>query len=885
MGNWFYDVEVFPNFFSATFWEDATREIKVFSVSKWKDQRKELRTFLREKDNLLIGFNNLYYDGAILNYVISNASIHLDVFFPELFELSSKLVSDGYRFDKDVKEYQENDFLQLDLMKVMAFDKLGVGLKQVAINLRHDRIQELPFPYDYELQSEADVAIVLDYNFNDVVITKKFYYFILEQINLRKDLSQLYNVDLSNASDSKMANIILENIYKQRYGVQELSRIQSLRTNRENVVLGDVISSRIFFRTNVFKNLLKRISKTVVRDEQNFKYKNTVKFGGVEYVMGVGGLHSVDTAAQFDSTDDIIIRDADIASMYPNIIILDDIIPEHLGTDFIEILKQITKERLEAKRSRSMVKANGLKITINSIFGKLKSNTFWLYDPKAMLSVTVSGQLYIFMLIERLVLNGIPVISANTDGIVCMIEKEKEHLYKQICKEWEQDTSFELEYTDYARYARVDVNNYITIKSDGKTKEKGRFVDDISLNRGYRHPIVPKALKAFFKYGIPVEETIYDCRDILDFCVSQKTGAKFITRTVDSQTGEIVELQKNNRFYICQSGVKLQKIDKTGNLHEFTKDDIALLEDVETGGVYGLYVNYLVKILNDYDPDIMFEEYDVDYLFYIDEANKYKNKILEAGKNIVPDINFIDEEEDEGLLNPVQELVDAITLKLRGIKNISSALLNKLVEMEMLKTEWPENFFEFLLWSVEKEYVAKKWEDLILVGYFDEFFNVSRQKMFLFFQEFRDGDFKYSKSLSEKSKTKRLIELDRVWSLIPDDEYPVQDLVDLEVSVAGRVVTKFPSMANYMYVVSVDTRFSPKLVLHSLKSGKLGTMKVTKDTWAGNELKEGDLILIKSFKKKPGGHFIEDEETKKQVWLEDKSITVLWLEEWENLKG
>jgi hypothetical protein len=324
----------------------------------------------------------------------------------------------------------------------------------------------------------------------------------------------------------------------------------------------------------------------------------------VQYELGVGGLHSKDGPGVFVSDELHIIRDADVGSYYPNIMINNNIRPEHLGEDFVTILKNITTERLAAKKSGEKVKADALKITVNSIFGKLGSETFWLEDARAMLSVTVSGQLYLLMLIESLAEAGIENISANTDGVVSRIPVGKENVYYEICKKWELLTRFELEYTDYKKYIRSDVNNYITEKPDGKTKEKGRFSQEVNLKKGYRYPIVPLCLYNHFIHGKPVDETLLEHHDILDFCISQKTGRQFQMELHSPVDGSVTVLQKNNRFYICQKG------------------NILVKRNISNNNTTGVYVGNQVKILNDYDIEIPFEEYNVDLSFYKREIEK-----------------------------------------------------------------------------------------------------------------------------------------------------------------------------------------------------------------------------------------------------------------------
>lgn len=600
-----YDIEVFPNFFCAIFMDCDTHEKFKFVIYKDTDDRKKLNSFL-DNEILLIGYNNLSYDGPVLQFIQNHPGAK-DI-NSQLFKISGRLISDDSRQDDDIKKLRwprNVKWSQMDLLKIMAFDMLGVSLKQVAINLKWYRIQDLPLPYDYRVEP-SDVQTILDYNLNDVLITYELYMAIQPQIQLRDDLGKLFDADLTSASDSKMANILLEKIYAEETGI-DVSSLRNLRTKRSEVNLGECLGNNIEFETEELKQLKNEIEAITVYAESKFAYKKSIYFGGIEYVLGVGGLHSNDNPAKFFATDEYLIRDADVASYYPSMIINNDVKPEHLGKDFVRILQKITKERLEAKKSGDKIKADGLKITINSIFGKLGSDTFWLEDAKAMLAVTVSGQLYLLMLIEKLVLSGISVISANTDGIVSKIPIKLESAFFDACKWWQHKTGFELEYTDYIQYIRSDVNNYITKKADGKTKEKGRYLKQIDLKKGYKYPIVPQCLYEYFIHGTPVEQTLENSRDILDFCISQKSGKDF---KVEYHTLSGIEvLQKTNRFYISTKGGSLIK------------------RNIVSNSPNGLYVGKLVRILNDFDKDIPFSEYNVNLDFYKKEALKYIDEI------------------------------------------------------------------------------------------------------------------------------------------------------------------------------------------------------------------------------------------------------------------
>lgn len=850
MERFVFDIEVFPNFWCSTFLNINTQEKTVFVIYKSRNDGQLLSEFLNQ-EILLFGFNNLIYDGVILDAVLQDyESPHL---LQDLFELSHTIVSDNSPYGRRTRKSDNTyPYRQVDLMKILAADKLGIPLKQLGIALRYPRIQDLPLPYNHEIEPD-EVSLVLDYNMNDVLITLELYKSMFKIIDLREKLTNLFEVDLTSASDSKIANVLLEDFYKKQMG--DIDTIRSLRTVRSQFLLSECFGKNIEFRTNKLNRIKNELGNTVVREKNEFKYSKKIEFGNVLYELGIGGLHSVDSDGLFETDDKYIIRDADVSSYYPNIIIINEIIPQHLGKDFIDVLKKITKERLSAKKLKDKSKAEALKITVNSIFGKLGSNTFWLYDYKCLCQTTVSGQLYLLMLIEALVLVGIQVISANTDGVVCRIPRELENYYKQICTWWQEKTGFELEYNDYARYARTDVNNYVTKKINGDVKTKGRYLTELDkeeyersfLKKSYKHPIVSRTLFQYFVNNIPVNETLYASKDILDFCISQKTGKDFVLEYHVNDS--IVELQKNNRFYISKSGGKLIKRHR----------------DKDT--TIGLYVSRSTKILNDYDRAVPFESYDIDYDFYLEEVNKYLEPI-EASRSSESVFSFVDEPPDYTPLQTMSPNEEAIRLKLDGVKNLSGKVISALVKID---DEFKENdFYNFLVYAENNGLISKKFESLIKINYFSRF--GKNKTLLTFFKEFTSGTSKYKASLSEKSKEKRLDELFGLWLSLEQESLSVKDQIDAELAILGRIESHFEVDKRYAYVIGVNTKYSPRLQLYSLGSGSQADVKIQKRLYDISPIKEGDIIYTRTFEKKPAvkfvdGHFEDDPSKADVFWL------------------
>lgn len=95
-----------------------------------------------------------------------------------------------------------------------------------------------------------------------------------------------------------------------------------------------------------------------------------------------------------------------------------------------------------------------------SLYGKFNSDSSPFYDPLVAMSTTITGQLSLSMLMEMLSLEipGIQWIQANTDGITARVPRSEEHIYYEVCEEWEKITKLVLEHAQYSKMIVRDVN-------------------------------------------------------------------------------------------------------------------------------------------------------------------------------------------------------------------------------------------------------------------------------------------------------------------------------------------------------------------------------------------------------------------------------------------
>lgn len=857
---WVYDLEVFGgNFFSATFINVDTEEVKTFLSYKDKNCFPELENFVNQ-GLVLIGYNNIMYDGAVLQYALKNKNSK--TILRDVFEFSNELINsdrdfNNYQYRK--YQYPENPkYSQIDLMKVISVGAVAPSLKLVGIILHWRKVQDLPYEFDKPVENILIANEILKYNENDVRITLSLYKKLLPQLELREKLGTMYGLDLMSCSDSKIGDRLLEKFYKDKTGISNVYSLKDKVVEYEQFMIGECIFDDIHFKSNHLKRIKKELEKSIARKSTDYKIVRDVDFGGVVYQIRSGGLHSVDTPALFKTDENYIVRDCDFNSFYTSMMIKNKIAPLHIGKEFLEILEDMTRERVSAKHTDE-VKAAGLKISINAIYGKLGFVGSWFKDKKALLKVTISGQLYLMMLIERFVLAGIEVISANTDGIVCRIKRSMEQEYYDIANSFSSEIGIGIEFTDYDVYARRDVNNYISRKPDGKVKYKGCFTPEPEIKKGYAHPIVPKAVYKNILEGIPVEDTIRNHDNILDFCISKKMDSKFQAEFHLSET-EVECLQKTNRFYIANEGGKLLKRNK------------------DTGKTVGLFVSQNLVILNDYDETIPISEYDINYDFYIEEARKLVDDVVLYDKEFQP---FVDEPED---FQPPQDTIrrEEFFYKFQKVKGLPEKVIDNLMWLE--DNFKGESFFDFLVFAEDNSKMSSKMETFIKLNHFSRFGN--QKNLLSFYKEFTKSKNKYSSTLSDKTKKLRLSVLEELWNWRVEEYFSIHEQIQNEASIIGQPYSIHPTLNKYYgYVTEINTKsYHPKIRLIILKTGEEKELKVLQDTFYEHHFKEGDILLCKTFKKKfrktkdENGKWIETEnfdwfvETYYKMKPEDKFI-------------
>ena len=215
--------------------------------------------------------------------------------------------------------------------------------------------------------------------------------------------------------------------------------------------------------------------------------------------------------------------------------------------------------------------------------------------------MTVSGQLALLMLIEMLELAGIPVISANTDGIVKLIHKSKAETKAQIIKYWESISGFTTEETKYSAYYARDVNAYYAVKADGSIKKKGNPYAEVGSQSGTQLDVNPTvqicsdAVGALISKGVPIEQTIRECRDFTRFVNIRQAKAPGAHKNG-------VYLGRVLRWYYAKGvtgAIQTVQANNTVAGSEGAKPCLDLPESFPEDVNYEWYIKYAREILED----------------------------------------------------------------------------------------------------------------------------------------------------------------------------------------------------------------------------------------------------------------------------------------------
>jgi hypothetical protein len=615
--HWVMDYETLSNCFLGVFQDVKSDDTRVFVISTMQNDLEDFLDFLEHNiqlDEWHVSFNGLGFDGQITEYILRNADQLREMFSGDIAEWI-------YGKAQHIIEVQNTgEFLefsdktmqirQVDVFKLNHWDNPAKrsSLKWIQYSMDWENVLEMPIHHSETITTIQQIDEIITYCINDVLSTKKIMTLCKDQIALRQTLTNEYAVDLYSASEPRISKELFSYFLTRKLNWDKKD-LREMRTNRHEIVLKDCILPQIEFKTPVFQSVLDYFkSKTVIETKNALNF--SIEHKGVKTDYGLGGMHGAANPGIYEAKPGWIIMTSDVISYYPNLAIKNGFTPAHLpAKDFLEQYEWFFEERKLIPKSdpRNYV----YKIILNSTYGLSNDANSFLYDPMFTMQITINGQLWLSKLYEMLSIGipeGIPIMQ-NTDGLEMMIPSHYKEKYFEICREWEEMTKLNLEHDEYTKLILRDVNNYIAVYKNGKTKCKGFFeYKDLALHKNKSFLVIPKAVYEYLVNGIKPEDYLEQNQNLYDYCgaVKSKGGWNFVERKIENGQYITTDLQKINRYYISEQGVKIVKV------HNDSREI-----QIEAG-------RWMQTVCNDIKPflNVPFESLDINKQYYLEKIYK-----------------------------------------------------------------------------------------------------------------------------------------------------------------------------------------------------------------------------------------------------------------------
>ena len=611
-----YDIETLRNCFTLCALDLGTREFHEFVIHKSRDDREQMLQWLSTVTEM-VGFNNLAFDWPVVDYIMRKKPCSVAQMVRGIYEFANKTI------ENERSVLCKPKIRQVDLFRIWHFNNKSryTSLKWLQINMGWPNVMEMPIPHSTAITADQ-IPIVLEYNKNDVLSTEEFLKRSEGRIALRKTLSEKYDKDMTNHPDTKIGETIFVRGLMKRSGLDEKT-IMSRRTPRYSIALGDCLIPGLGFKTEPFTQAFNRLTSMVITSTRKGDMEPiTCILDGVQYEFGFGGLHAFRSPGIYK---DVVT--ADVSSYYPNLSISHNLFPAHIGPVFCDVYRDLYEERKQYPKGTEENLA--IKLALNGTFGA--SNAEWspFYDPRFTMQITLNGQILLAMLCEAItIMKAGHVIMANTDGLE--VDVTDPDMFKRITDRWQERFKLQLEFDKYAMLVAPNVNSYLAITTSGKVKEKNAFETEKEIHKDQSMRIVPIAVRAYFEKGIPVEQTIEECKEIGPFLmgVRARTGRLSYRTTVGGKYEEL-PLGKTVRYYLSNSGGSIMKIyhtEKKVKQKDISVNQMSLFGATDTVTTIvdkpvSAHVGRKMTLFQRW-VDIPFEKYDVDKSFYIRECYK-----------------------------------------------------------------------------------------------------------------------------------------------------------------------------------------------------------------------------------------------------------------------
>lgn len=483
----------------------------------------EIRCFYENhKFDLWIGHNNVAYDNLILEAIVEGKNP---------YQKSKQLIGAVGR------PYCNLPLLSWDLM-LQTLSPYSLKMTELCHG-KNISETEVDFNLDRPL-TESEKERTESYNRDDLNQTEENFLELKPKLDMRLSIINEFNLDMRsclNITGTKLASIVL--------GAHSINGIEKMSIHPKrypNLELKNEELKR-FYLNGEFKN----------------GSKLTINLCGEPHQIGQGGIHSAEKCCHYSKA-----LYFDVSGYYNLTRINFDLLPRTLGEEGKKKYIDMYHEQLERKKKHDPRRST-YKTILLSVFGAMGNKYTEFYDPEKLLMVTMTGQLFIVDLLEKLE-PYVKCIQSNTDGIIVSpYDWNDEEKILSIVKDWCERTGYIISpKTIYNIYQR-DVNCYFYEEKENDPSSVHVVGEAVKMYKSTDKPILSLRFNAkepciysycivdYFLSGIKPEDTIKKYSDNLELfqyiCKKNSFDWTQSETILPDNTVEITKLQGVNRAF------------------------------------------------------------------------------------------------------------------------------------------------------------------------------------------------------------------------------------------------------------------------------------------------------------------------------------------------
>jgi len=323
-----FDIETMQELFLINILDPELHEQHEFMVSRWHNNLDAMVKFIDDhKDYYFVGYNNLRFDAQVVEWILRNYQNWHEKDNLEIAAMIAQKAADVIH-DANFEvfpEYREQDlsFKQIDLFKVAHYDNKNrrISLKRLEFEMDLENIEEMPIHHTKVDMTQEEIKITRDYCKNDVYATYEFYkvlrgntthplYEDQDQIQLRLDIQEEFDIPCLNYSDSKIGDEMIKKYYCKEKKIQ-YANLPKKGFFRKEIKVKNCIATYVTFKTTQLQAFLKKMKGTTLGLQDDFK--EHIDFYSNIYSFMKGGLHTENKPEIFEANEEYEIIDWDVS--------------------------------------------------------------------------------------------------------------------------------------------------------------------------------------------------------------------------------------------------------------------------------------------------------------------------------------------------------------------------------------------------------------------------------------------------------------------------------------------------------------------------------------------------------------------------------------------